>query len=268
MGKKGVFVCCRTKSRKIGWQMRKWKQNFKACRLEKKEEVVMHRRQVMAAWRPYGSNSSPWEQMDLRPLHKSSTEKWEQPKGRCQEEKKDEGTVKMNESKAEPVSNWSCQRQAGSIKVHWRVVWSLIFFVFGVHLVKTEVQEDQPHKGIAREDGLLWMKKTVAMWEEWCLQQERKKNSQGKDPRTFEAPVKRWLVQKKRKEKKWKRKKKRKKKNEAQKKPSVDKAQRTNYELVCVGKERRRCKGERQTEEQESQGETFSGKIWKMASFS
>ena len=143
MGKKGAFVCCRTRSIKVGWQMRKWKQNFKACRLEKKEEVVMHRRQVMAAWRPYGSNSSPWEQMELRPLHKSSTGKWEQPKGRCQEEKKDEGIVKMNKSKGEPVSIWGCQRQAGSIKVHWRVIWSFIFLVFGVHSVKAEVQEDQ-----------------------------------------------------------------------------------------------------------------------------
>ena len=44
------------------------------------------------------------------------------------------------------------------------------------------------------------------------LEQKRKENSQGKDPRTFEAPVKRWRVQKKRKEKKWKRKTKKEKK--------------------------------------------------------
>ena len=42
---------------------------------------------------------------------------------------------------------------------------------------------------------------------------KRTKNSQGKDPRTFEAPVSRWRVQKKRKEKKWKTKKKKKKKH-------------------------------------------------------
>ena len=35
--------------------------------------------------------------------------------------------------------------------MHWRVVWSLIFIVFGVYLVKAEVQEDHAHKGVARE---------------------------------------------------------------------------------------------------------------------
>ena len=31
--------------------MRKWKQNFNDCRLEKKEEVVMHRKRLIAVWR-------------------------------------------------------------------------------------------------------------------------------------------------------------------------------------------------------------------------
>ena len=35
-----------------------------------------------------------------------------QHKGRCQEEKKDEGIVKMNKSKAESISSWCHQRQA------------------------------------------------------------------------------------------------------------------------------------------------------------
>ena len=39
-----------------------------------------------------------------------------------------------------------------------------------------------------------------------------KTNSQGEDPRTFKEAVQRWRVQKKRKEKKWKKKKKNKKK--------------------------------------------------------
>ena len=185
---------------------------------------------------------------------------------RCPEEKKEEETVKMNKSKVEPVSSWCYQRQAGSNKVHWRVVWNLIFILSGVYLVKAEVQEDQANKEITREvhpdhqDGILWMRKRMTMWEEWCLKQKRKKNShemdprtfeensqgrdpstlerksQGKDPRTlaenfdggsvgssqinsqredprtWEAPVKRWRAQKKRREKKWKRKKKKKKK--------------------------------------------------------
>ena len=53
--------------------------------------------------------------------------------------------------------------------------------------------------------------------------------------------------------------------SEAQKKPLVDKAQRTICKSTCVGKERRRREGKRQKKEQESQGETTFGKIWKMA---
>ena len=81
---------------------------------------------------------------------------------RCQEKKEDE-TVKMNKNKVEPVSSCCYQRQAGSIKMHQRVVWSLIFIVFGVYLVKAEVEEDQAKHGIAREvhpdlqDGTPWM---------------------------------------------------------------------------------------------------------------
>ena len=123
----------------------------------------------------------------------------EQFSSRSREEMKEEETVKMNKSKAEPVSKWRCPRQAGSIKVHQRVVWSLIFIVFGVCLVKAEVQEDQGNKEIAREDhpdhqdGLLWMKKRMTMWEDWRLDQKKnKKNSQGKDPRTFEENSQGW----------------------------------------------------------------------------
>ena len=79
----------------------------------------------------------------------------------------------------------------GFFKVHPRVVWSLIFLLFGVYQAKAEVQVDQAHKEIAREahqdlqDGNLWMKERMTIWEGWCLEQKRKKNSQGKDPRTF-----------------------------------------------------------------------------------
>ena len=44
---------------------------------------------------------------------------------RCQE-KEDEGTVRTNKNKEEPVSSWRCQRPAGSMKVLQRVGWSLI----------------------------------------------------------------------------------------------------------------------------------------------
>ena len=91
-------------------------------------------------------------------LHKSSTEKWEQHK----EEKKEEE------------------------KLHQRAVWSLTFFVFGVHLVKAEVQED-PAREVHpdRQDGLLEMRKGM-IWENSCRKPKRNKNSQGKDPRTSE----------------------------------------------------------------------------------
>ena len=60
---------------------------------------------------------------------------------------KEEGIMKRNKNKVEPVSKWHCPRQVGSIKVHWRVVWRLIFLLFGVYLAKAEVQVDQAHKG-------------------------------------------------------------------------------------------------------------------------
>ena len=52
--------------------------------------------------------------------------------------------------------------------------------------MKAEVQEDharEVHPG--RQDGFLEMRKEMKMWEDWCQRQKRK-NSQGKDPRTFE----------------------------------------------------------------------------------
>ena len=61
IGKKGAFVCCRTKSLNTGWQMRKWKQNFRDCKLENKEEVAMHRKRLISGWRRWWNRSSPWE---------------------------------------------------------------------------------------------------------------------------------------------------------------------------------------------------------------
>ena len=56
--------------------------------------------------------------------------------------------------------------------------------------MKAEVQEDQANKEIAdHQDGIPWMRKRMKMREGSCLQQKRKKNSQGKDPRTFEETV-------------------------------------------------------------------------------
>ena len=107
--------------------------------------------------------------------HPISSRKVEQSRSRCQEEVREEETVKRNQSKVEPISKWHCPRQAGSFKVHWREVWSFIFLLFGVYQAKAEVQVDQAHKGIAREayhdlqDGNPWMKKRMTIWEDWCL---------------------------------------------------------------------------------------------------
>ena len=175
--------CCRTTSIRTKWRMQKRKQSFN-CRQEKKEEAAMHRKQAIAAWRPCGNNSWPWEQMELRLLYKGSKGKWEQHKGRCHEEKKEEGMVKMNKSKAGQISNWDFQRKAGALKAHQRAVWSLIFIVFGVHLMKAEVPETQAHKGTARDVhpdldvGTPWMRQGMMLWEKFvALSQTRKRKT-------------------------------------------------------------------------------------------
>ena len=90
-------------------------------------------------------------------------------------------------------------------------------------------------------------------------------SSHGKDPRTFEAPVKRWRFQKKRKEKKWKRKKKKKKK-QVKHRRSLWWAKRKEQVLSCFVSERKKNNGrKKQRGEQEYQDETISGKICKMA---
>ena len=59
------------------------------------------------------------------------------------------------------------------MKAHQREVWSLVFIVHGVNLVKADVQENLAHAGIAREvhsdhqDGLLWLRKKMMNWKKW-----------------------------------------------------------------------------------------------------
>ena len=96
----------------------------------------------------------------------------------CQEAKKDEETVKMNKSKAEPVSSWCHSCQAGSIKLHQRTVWSLIFLVYGVYLVKVQVQEDQATEVRPdRQDGFLGMRKGMMIWGELVPYFKKKKKT-------------------------------------------------------------------------------------------
>ena len=131
--------------------------------MQKKKEAAMLRKQVMAAWRPCGSNLSPWERMELRPLYKGSKGMWERHKGRCQEEKKKEEAVKKYKSKTRPVSNWRCRGQAGVMKALQRVVWSLIFLVFGVDMVKAEEQGNQAQ--ISGEKNLYPIPRVDVRWK-------------------------------------------------------------------------------------------------------
>ena len=136
--------------------------------------------------------------MELRPLYKGSKGKWEWHKGRCQEEKKKKA-VKMNKCKTRLVSNWRCRGQAGVMKALQRVVWSLIFFGFGVHLVKAEEQGSQVKQRMSERDlyqvlqvDVPWMRKNILQWET-C---EGRRVEEGKDPRTLKEPVEWWRAQK------------------------------------------------------------------------
>ena len=75
--------------------------------------------------------------------------------------------------------------QTGSMKAHQQVFWSLNFIVFGVHLVKAEVLEDQAICELHpdRHVGLPGMKKEMMIWETWCRKPkaERGIRVQGKD---------------------------------------------------------------------------------------
>ena len=126
------------------------------------------------------------------------------PARRCQEEKKEEETVKRNKKKAEPVSSWCHQCQEGSVKALQRVVWSLIFLVFGVHIVNAEEQGIQVWQMSEKELEFTKSRTTPDgggcepfELDEWSLDEKAfwkertpgllKKNSQGKDPRTSEG---------------------------------------------------------------------------------
>ena len=145
-GKKSALICCRTKSIRTEWQMRKWKQNFRDCKPEKKEEVAMHRKSLIVAWRRCRSRCSRWERirrgLDSRLCANCSLSLEESRPflHRCQEKKKEEETVKMNKSKAEPVSSWRYHRQAGSLKALQLILG------FGVCRAKVEEPDIQAQK--------------------------------------------------------------------------------------------------------------------------
>ena len=104
----------------------------------------MLRKQVIVALRRCGNSLSLWERIESR-LCSKGTEK-------CQE-KEEEGIVRTNKNKGKPVGSWRCPRQACSMKAPPRVVQSLIFLVFGVHMVSAEEQEVQAQHRIKRDLG-------------------------------------------------------------------------------------------------------------------
>ena len=77
--------------------------------------------------------------------------------------KEEEGIVKTNKSKTKPVSSWRCQRQVGAMKALQRVVWSLIFRGFGVHLVNAEEQGSQAQQRMSEKD--LYQIPQVDVWK-------------------------------------------------------------------------------------------------------
>ena len=81
-----------------------------------------------------------------------STGKWERPRGRCQEEEEGRRNSETDKSKTKPVSSWRCQRQAGAMKALPRLVWSLVFLGFGMHLVSAEEQGSQVQQRMSEKD--------------------------------------------------------------------------------------------------------------------
>ena len=148
--------------------------------------------------------------------------------------------MKINKSKAEPVSSWCYQRQTGSMKALQRAVCSLIFLVFGVRMAKVEEPEIQAQK--MSEKDLYLISRVDVRWKrmpsqatcEWkwmreffAEEEKEKRNSQGKDPRIFPGnsqgkdtrtfqvrchKEERWRFQEKKKEGRWKRRRKKRRK--------------------------------------------------------
>ena len=110
--------------------MRRWRQSFRDCKLEKKEEVGVHRRQVMAAWRPCGSIFIALGANGIENfVYKGSKGKWERCKGRCQEEKEEEGDEqeqgRISQQLVLPAPGGINEgTPAGSLKLDLPRVWS------------------------------------------------------------------------------------------------------------------------------------------------
>ena len=118
--RRSVTFSYQTKSIRIRCRMQTWWQSFRVCRREKKEEAVMLRRQVIAAWRP----GSEW--MSRREEERRNSED-EQEQGR------------INQQLVLPTPGGINQgATASSLELD-----------LSRYLVKAKVQEDQAHKGIA-----------------------------------------------------------------------------------------------------------------------
>ena len=176
-------LCWRIRSTKTGWQMRGWRQSFRDCKLEKKEEVAMHRRQVMAAWGPCGSNSSPWEQMELRPFVQRLQREMGAAQGQMPGREEGRRNSDHEQEQRRTSQQLGLPTPGGINQGAPASGLELDLPRVRMYQVKAEVQEDQAQKGIAKEvhpdhqDGLLWMRKRMMNWEKWCRKPKGEKTA-------------------------------------------------------------------------------------------
>ena len=183
--------------------MQKWQQNFRGCRQEKNSQAVDCCVEMMVEqFFAMGADHARSKFDSTCQLFFQKFEAFSRLR-RCQGEEEEEGIVRTNKSKAKPVSSWRCQCQAGAMKALQRVVWSLIFLVFGVHLVNAEEQGNQAQIMSEKDPyptpqvDFRWRINLCEIYQnyEWkwdvrvlCVEQKKQRgNSQGKDPRTFDG---------------------------------------------------------------------------------
>ena len=222
---------------------------------------------VECLWRWWWNTFSPWEMRIRRSLIRCSVPK-DPHKIRDSYSSCAHARDARKRRRTKGQWKWTREIKSQPIELHQRAVWSLIFLVYGVYLVKAEVQKDH-----ARE-----VHPGMMIWEIWCRKPKRKKNSQGKDPRTlvensWEPQYKPNHTARKRTREPSKhqlkgggfRKSEKKRSGKERKKKKKETMMHKRSLWWANGKERRRIEEKAEREEQESQDETISGKIWKMA---
>ena len=180
--RRSVTSSYRTKSIRTRCRMQKWRQSFRVCRREKKEEAAMLRRQVLAAWRPCGSKLLPcvlqWVRTRTIALANAVLQRF----------KESGATQGQMPGRDERRRNSADEQGQGRINQQLVLPTPGGINQGAPDLVKAKVQQDQAQERSIQisRTALQWMRRGMTMWEKWCLKQKRKKKSQGKDPKTFE----------------------------------------------------------------------------------